>query len=159
MTDQLSGDLVASHRRTLIRFAATLVPRDEVEDVVQDAMVRAWRKRDAFDPDRGSLRSWLLAILADQARSRWKRRKPATESIIPDILIPLSVSETTLDVRGAVARLAARQRAAVTLFYYVDLSVEDVAVVMGCSVGTVKSTLHDARLELMKTLGSYYVGD
>ena len=53
-----------------------------------------------------------------------------------------------VDVEAAVARLAKRQRLAVDCLYFVGLSVAETAAVMGCSEGTVKSTLSDARKRL-----------
>jgi RNA polymerase sigma-70 factor (ECF subfamily) len=61
-----------------------------------------------------------------------------------------------LDVQTAVRRLARRQRTAVVLHYYLGLSAAETAQVMSCSVGTVKSTLSDARAQLKKTLGEDY---
>jgi len=55
-----------------------------------------------------------------------------------------------------VAGLAGRQRLAVELYYYLDLPVVEIAEVMGCSVGTVKSTLADSRRLLRTKLGEQY---
>jgi RNA polymerase sigma-70 factor (ECF subfamily) len=148
---------VAEHGRAMFRFAVTLSSIDDADDLVQDAMARAWTKRGQFDPARGSLRSWLLAIVADQARSRWRRREPIWEPIDPDVITASARDELSVDVGRHVAALPPRQRAAVVLHYFVDLSVEDVATLMGCSPGTVKSTLHDARNSLAQALGETYV--
>lgn len=150
---------LTEHRRVMFRFAVTLSSLDDAEDLVQDAMARAWRKRGQFDPDRGSLRSWLLAIVADQARSRWRRRQPIWEPIDPDVITASAADELSVDVAREVAALPPRQRAAVILHYFVDLAVEDVATLMGCASGTVKSTLHDARKSLAQALGETYVED
>jgi RNA polymerase sigma-70 factor (ECF subfamily) len=53
-----------------------------------------------------------------------------------------------IDVRAAVARLTRRERLAVDCFYFADLSIAETAAVMGCSEGTVKSTLSSARERL-----------
>ena len=60
-----------------------------------------------------------------------------------------------MDVAAALARLSTRQREAVDLHYYAGLSVADTATVMGCSAGTVKSTLSDARARLRILLGDF----
>ena len=59
-----------------------------------------------------------------------------------------------VDVEHAVARLSTRQRLAVDCFYFVGLSIGETAAVMGCSEGTVKSTLADARGRLRVSLRS-----
>jgi len=60
----------------MTRLAARRSPPGERDDVVQEALVRAWLKRSQFDPTRGSVSSWLLAITADQARKARRRRRP-----------------------------------------------------------------------------------
>jgi RNA polymerase sigma factor (sigma-70 family) len=148
---------VAEHGRVMFRLAVTLSSREDAEDLVQDALARAWGKRSQFDPARGSLRSWLLAIVADQARSRWRRRQPIWDPIDPDVITASVRDELSVDVGRHVAALPPRQRAAVVLHYFVDLSVEDVATLMQCAPGTVKSNLHDARKSLAQAMGETYV--
>jgi RNA polymerase sigma-70 factor (ECF subfamily) len=70
------ADWVRPHLPAMSRLAARLAPNCDRDDVVQEAMVRAWRKRRLFDPSRGSTASWLLAITADRAR-RARQRRPA----------------------------------------------------------------------------------
>ena len=62
------------------------------------------------------------------------------------------LGETGRDLDRAIAKLAERQQLAVQLHYFVGLSVEETAAVMHCSVGTVKSTLFDARTRLRTAL-------
>jgi RNA polymerase sigma-70 factor (ECF subfamily) len=60
-----------------------------------------------------------------------------------------------LDLRDAVRALPRRQREAVLLHYYVGLPIAEVAALMRCAEGTVKSTLSDARANLAKALGDH----
>ncbi len=128
------------------RLAARLAPNADREDVVQEAMVRAWRKRDQYDQSRGTPAAWLLAITADQARRARRRQRPF--ALVGEIIVPGRSSDDRVDVEAAVTRLPKRQKLAVDCFYYVGLSVAETAAVMGCSDGTVKSTLSDARKRL-----------
>jgi RNA polymerase sigma factor (sigma-70 family) len=150
---------LAAHRPVMFRFAVTLSSLDDAEDLVQDALARAWVKRASFDPDRGSLRSWLLAIVADQARNRWRRRRPLEDVVDARSLSTPAVGELGADLRRAIGGLPPRQRTAIVLHHFVDLPVAEVAELMTCSVGTVKSTLHDARKALASTLGESYARD
>jgi RNA polymerase sigma factor (sigma-70 family) len=139
---------------TLRRLARVLVAQADCDDLLQDTLARAWTKRALFNPDRGALRTWLTAIMADQARGRWRMRQadyrlvgwaaPASSSFVEQI-----------DLRSAVDRLPRRQRAAVVLFYYVDLPVSEVADLLSCSTGTVKSALFDARKRLSREIGDH----
>jgi RNA polymerase sigma-70 factor (ECF subfamily) len=128
------------------RLAARLAPNADRDDVVQEALVRAWRKRDHYDESRGTPATWLLAITADQARRARRRRRPL--ALVGEIIVPGRSPDDRVDVEAAVARLATRQKLAVDCFYFVGLSVAETAAVMGCSEGTVKSTLSDARKRL-----------
>ncbi len=141
--------------QAMTRLARRLAPDADPDDVVAEALSRAWRKRAQFDPDRGSATSWLLAITADQARAA-RRRKLRRVELVDDTAelgdIASADAAHDLDLERAVAQLAARQQLAVHLHYFLGLPVEEAAAVMGCAAGTVKSTLHDARNRLRTLL-------
>lgn len=149
---------VAGLRVTLLRFAVTLTPIDDAQDLVQDALARAWKMRDRFSPERGSWRSWLLAIVADQARQRWRRRRidSQVELRLVSVENPHDRSAALIDVSRAVANLPPRQRTAIILSVFVDLKTSEIAELMHCSQGTVKATLHAARANLTILLGESY---
>ena len=132
------------------RLAARLAPNGDPDDVVQEALVRAWRRRDQYDDRRGTAAVWLLAITADQARRARRTRRPS--SLVGDVRVPSASADDRVDVEAAVARLPRRQKLAVDCFYFVGLSVSETAAVMRCSEGTVKSTLFDARKRLRPLL-------
>lgn len=159
---QPGGELahaLATCRPVMRRFAYTLVGPEHADDLVQDAAERAWRKQRLFDPARGSAQAWLLAIVADQARQRWRRRQPVWQELHPEALVIPESDSATVDLVRAIDALPARQRAAVVLHYFVDLPVADVAELLGCAPGTVKSQLHDARNALEQALGDSYAHD
>lgn len=133
----------------LARLAGRLAPTADSDDIVQEALTRAWRKRSQFDPGRGSLGSWLFAITADRAR---KARRPRLLPLRLSVQVDASSTDDRIDVERAVARLAPRQRDAINCFYFAGLSVAETAAAMGCSEGTVKSTLSDARARLKEIL-------
>jgi RNA polymerase sigma-70 factor, ECF subfamily len=132
--------------------AAREVGAVDAEDVVQDALVRAWRRRETFDPDRGSVRAWLLAVLLDQARRHRVRLWSARPRLVVDATVTDDPAGHRLDVEHAVRNLPSRQRQVVTLHYLADLPVAEVAGVLAISESTVKSELFDARARLRKVL-------
>jgi RNA polymerase sigma-70 factor (ECF subfamily) len=71
---------------------------------------------------------------------------------VPEVSMTDSEQLPDLDLDRALRGLSSRQRLAVELFYYLGLPVSEVALVMGCAEGTVKSTLADARARLRTTL-------
>ncbi|MES2211278.1 MAG: sigma factor [Chloroflexota bacterium] len=144
-TPEAFAEWVRPSLLAMARLAARLSPPGEGDDVVQEALVRAWSKWSQFDPARGTASSWLLAITADQARKAHRRRRPlalfGSGSGVRSI-------DDHLDIEYAVVQLPARQRLAIDCYYFVGLSVGETAAVMGCAEGTVKSTLSDARARL-----------
>jgi RNA polymerase sigma factor (sigma-70 family) len=150
------ADWTRPARLAMTRLAKRLAPDADPDDIVQESLTRAWIKRAQFDPARGTPATWLLAIVADQARSSRRTRIRRLRVVddhaeVPDA--PASEHDIDLDLERAVASLADRQQLAVHLHYFVGLSVDETAAVMSCSAGTVKSTLYDARSRLRDLLG------
>lgn len=147
---------LAPHWHAMTGLALRLAGPVDADDVVAEAVAAAWRLRDQFDQDRGTARTWLLTLTADHAR-RLHRRRPriAIPTEITDGPAP-EASRGDLDVARALRSLSHRQRLAVELFYYLGLPVNDIAAVMDCAPGTVKSTLADARTRLRTLLGENF---
>jgi len=146
------ADWVGPHLGVMALLAARLAGPADRDDVVQEALTRAWRKRHLYDSERGTARAWLCAIVADRARrtrTRAARRRPAGAACEVAVRGP---DATAVDVERAVATLPERMRLAVDCFYFVDLTIAETAAVMGVSEGTVKSTLSDARARLRTML-------
>jgi RNA polymerase sigma factor (sigma-70 family) len=138
---------VGPHLEKMGRVAARLAGIDNRDDVVQDALLQAWRARAQFDPARGSLSAWLLAITAHQA-TKVRRRlalrlgsRGGQPRTIPD-------TDARIDLHASLRHLPPRERLALDCHYFADLSVAETAAVMRCSEGTVKSTLASAREHL-----------
>ncbi|TDW19377.1 RNA polymerase sigma-70 factor (ECF subfamily) [Kribbella kalugense] len=149
---------VRPHLAAMARLAGRLAVGADRDDIVQEALARAWAKRGQYDASRGTPSAWLLAITADQARKAVRRMRTggARLSLIdaPEDARPVSRPDldARMDVDHAIMSLSARQRLAVDCYYFADLSIADTAAVMGCSEGTVKSTLSDARSRLRTLL-------
>jgi RNA polymerase sigma factor (sigma-70 family) len=141
--------LVKPHIVRMGRLAERLTSAADRDDVLQEALIRAWLKRHTFDPRRGSVAAWLMAITADQSRQAIKRRRP-----IVGVEMPSSAFGHDPDLERALLTLPPRQRLAVDCYYFAGLSIAETAAVMRCSPGTVKSTLADARLKLRPLLSS-----
>lgn len=138
------------HIDSMAHLAARLASPAERDDIVQEALARAWVKRRQYDPRRGSPAVWLLAITADQARQAMRKRRPV--SLLGDVPAHVRTADDQIDVDYALTALSPRQRMAVDCFYFVGLSTTETALVMRCSEGTVKSTLADARKRLRPLL-------
>ena len=152
-------DWVRPSLPAMTRLARRLAPQADPEDVVQEALVRAWKKRHQFDAARGTPTTWLLAIVADRARAARRARLRRLRIVddhaeVPDAAAaPRDEAAADADLERAIQHLSERQALAVHLHYFVGLSVAETAQVLGCSDGTVKSTLFDARSRLRALLG------
>jgi RNA polymerase sigma-70 factor (sigma-E family) len=122
------------------------------EDLVQTALARSWPKweriRQLDDPEI-YVRRVMVNVWASWSHRRWRGEK-ATERVPEgqaqgDMAAEVAVR---LTVRAALESLTARQRAMVVLRIFDDLSEGQVANVMGCAVGTVKSTMAQALARL-----------
>jgi RNA polymerase sigma factor (sigma-70 family) len=142
---------VRPHLAALTAFAILEVGVSDADDIVQETLVRAWRRRSTFDAARGSARAWLAAILRDRARQHRVRLRPHPVGVVREAATDLSSRD---EVDAAVSALPRRQREVVTLHYLLDLPVREVAAVLSISEGSVKSHLFDARAALRKTLES-----
>lgn len=144
------ADWVRPHLGAMARLSARLAPYADRDDVVQESLTRAWLKRGQYDPARGTPSVWLLAITADQARKAGRRIRPF--AALPGGERAVGPPEDRVDLSRALGRLTERQRLAVDCVYFVGLTSVETAAVMGCAVGTVKSTLADARTKLRTLL-------
>ncbi len=143
---------VQPHVPAMQRLAARLVDVAEADDVVQEALVRAWRRWSTYDEGRGAPTGWLLAIVADRARRhRTRSRVPEPALVDGDAAAPDATPD--LDLERAIVRLSGRQRTAVELYYFVGADVATCAQAMGCAEGTVRATLHQARARLRELIG------
>lgn len=154
-------------------FVYTVVLRvvgsaEDAEDVAQEAFVRAHRALPRFRGD-SKFSSWLYRIAVNRALTHLKRRtrRPDTVemTVSPRVEAEVRSRRTSEDperlvlkeefsarVRGAVAELPPRYRAAVTLFYLEERSYKEVAETLGVPMGTLKTHLHRARAILKQEL-------
>ncbi len=156
--DEALTALYTEHYRALVRLAALLL--DDVgasEEVVQDAYVKmhgAWRR--IQDPDKAAayLRSTVLNLARSRMRRRLVARKHATAPMpdAPSAEYDALARAERQDVVTAIKALPARQREAIVLRYYAELSEAQIAEAMGCTPGAVKSHIHRGKAALANHL-------
>ncbi|MCK1818717.1 SigE family RNA polymerase sigma factor [Streptomyces sp. XM83C] len=139
---------VAARWSALLHLARLLTggDRHRAEDLVQESLVKLWFvwPRIADEAPEAYVRTVLVRAAARSARRRWWGERPVEQ--VPEAPVAGDVSAAVAErsrLEVALARLPAKQRAAVVLRYYQDLSERQVAEVLGCPLGTARS--HAAR--------------
>lgn len=155
--------LVTRHRRAVYQLCYRYVHHHgDAADLTQDTFVRAWRALPAF---RGQARfsTWLYRIAVNVSLNKVTARTPPDEPLDAETLVDrrqprpgdaLLAAERAALVRAAVAALPPRQRAALILRTYHELSHQEVADIVGTSVGAVKANVFHALANLRKRLGA-----
>jgi RNA polymerase sigma-70 factor (ECF subfamily) len=145
------GELCRRWERPLFQFIHRHTGGRDVEDLYQETWLRVVRAARRFDPER-RFSTWLFQIALNLCRD-WHRRSPP-EPADPEDVEALATSDASvdaaLDVRRLLAALPEAQRSAVILRYYHDLGEDEMAAILECPRGTVKSRLHHAMRRLVE---------
>jgi RNA polymerase sigma factor (sigma-70 family) len=151
--------LASGELRRSYRLAGLLVGSGpEAEDIVQDALTRAWRNMSRLrDPDK--FQQWFDRIIVNACRDHLRRRRLITFAPVPDEALLIGTTDpfqAVLDrdeALGAMAGLDIEERAVIVLHYWADLTLEQVALRLGIPVGTAKTRLHRALRAMASVLG------
>ncbi len=132
----------------LWRYVVSLTgDRDLADDVVQETLLRAWKRPSVLDQSQSSAREWLFTVarnlVIDDRRSARHRHELAAE------VLPEQVDSDRVDamlegwlVADALAELSAEHRSVLVQVYYGGRSIAETAAELGIPPGTVKSRLH-----------------
>jgi RNA polymerase sigma factor (sigma-70 family) len=133
--------------------------RGEAEEAAQETFVRAWRYAGGYDPRRGAVATWLLAIARNVAIDHTRMRR--AEPIDPGALLRLEgidpeaapearriAADEAARLREAIATLPTEQRRALVLAAYLGRSAREIGVLEGAPLGTIKTRIRTAMLKL-----------
>lgn len=121
--------------------------RAAAEDVVHEALARAWERGDSIE----QLDRWVLTVALNLARNRWRKIRREIGGRAVDRPVPAEDGQS-VDLQRALRDLPGRQREVVVLYYLLDLPVAEVADLLGLSAGGVKHALFRARRSLAGAL-------
>lgn len=153
------SELVKRHQRSMLRLSLRFVRDiDIAEDVTQEAFIKAYEKLNSFE-GRASFKSWLFQIGINTARNRLREMKRDTVDVDDVHLAVNAEAEHTL-VHTAVAeilqkevdKLPSKQKTALVLRVYDDLSFNEIAEIMECPYDTAKANYRHALLKLRNIL-------
>jgi len=155
------GDFAALYDRynaPLYNYLLRLVRQREVaEELLQEAFLAIWQGAGGFD-GRASVKTWLYRIAHHKAVDWLRRRQPQSLDEMEHMPGEGSAGEDALDgwaagrMAAALAQLSPDQRAVLELAFVQGFSYREVACIVGCPVGTVKSRVSHARRILKGTL-------
>ena len=162
------GELVVRYQDRLFNSLANILgSRDEARDVAQEAFVHAFEKLGSFR-GKSAFYSWLFRIAMNAAVSQKRKTRRISGSIDTarqdaglepldahpdaDPARPLELAEQRALVRRALAELAEEFRVVLVLKEMDGLRYEEIAQIVGCPIGTVRSRIHRARSELRRKL-------
>lgn len=158
--------LMRAHYPYIHRLAISILDDEsEADDAAQETFIAACRSLERFRGE-ASPRTWLTSIAINACRGRLRKRKifQTLQSTLQSLhllrLAPVSPEESALQSESdrrlwqAVDSLDEKHRLPVILFYVHELSVPEIAAVLGTSQGTVHSRLHYARKKLQTELGN-----
>jgi RNA polymerase sigma-70 factor (ECF subfamily) len=159
-------DAFRAYFAPVYRFIARRVGTDLAEDLAAEAFATAYRRRAAFRPDRGTVRSWLFGIASNIVREHWRDEQHLLEleaelgsagSSSFDDAADARVVTAALAPRiaGALAALNPEQREVLLLHAWADLNHEEIAKALGIANGTARSRLSRARAALRAHLGEF----
>ncbi|MFE9105569.1 RNA polymerase sigma factor [Actinomadura geliboluensis] len=159
------AEIFHRHFAAIHGYAARRLGADAADDVAAETFLAAFRKRDRFDPERGTVRPWLFGIAtrligshrrAEGRRYRALARTPAEyahDGHEDLVTARVTAGGAGAELAGALARLPRGDRDVLLLVALADLSYEEVGQALGLKTGTVASRLHRARRRLRESLG------
>lgn len=144
--------------RLLALGVRMLNDRSEAEDVAQETFMRVWKQAGNWQSGAAKFDTWLHKVALNLCYDRLRSRKDYSDEDAPELIDPALIPEQRLDksqqgdlISIALAALPNRQREALVLQYYQELSNIDAADLMGVSVDALESLLSRARRN-MRTL-------
>lgn len=154
------GRIAERHLNWALRFVERMVgERAHAEDLVQQAFMRVWQAAERWQPD-ARFRTWFYRVLhnlcLDHFRASGRMETEALDENLTDGTPNAEAhwlrAEQQADIREALQTLAPRQRAAVVLRYYEELSQAEAAALLGISESALESLLTRARSRLRQRL-------
>lgn len=139
-----------------------IVPESETaNDVLQEVFVSIWRKIESYDPAKGRLFTWMLNIARnasiDKIRSRSYRNNLKNQTLADNVNDPLNLQVIkpvydNIGLRKIVSQLKEEQRTLIELSYFQGYTHEEIAKVMNIPLGTVKTRIRSALIQLRTML-------
>jgi RNA polymerase sigma-70 factor (ECF subfamily) len=141
-----------------------------VEDIVQEALMKAWNRIENYNPLKATLDTWVTRIAVNQARDYLRKSRRNGEIVFTDFekkvglpsrikdatfvdpALELEYKERTTEIRSSITQLPELLREAIQLYHFYGFGYSKIAETLGVPIGTVKSRIYSARKQLRPTL-------
>jgi RNA polymerase sigma factor (sigma-70 family) len=153
------GALFARHHAAVYNFARFMLGgADGAEEVMQDTFVAVARAAGRYEP-RGRFKPWLMRIARNQCLNRLQGRPPSVDSLDqhpdaqsrrPGPSERAEAADAVDALRGAISELPERQREAIVLCVFEQMSYAEIAEALQAPLGTIKTLIHRARAALAR---------
>ena len=154
--------ILQAHGQTVYTLVTKLIPcKEDAEEVYQDVFIKAFRNIKSFDKSKASLRTWLCRIAYNESINYLKRknvplmyvddREVDLESLgdeMAAIVMYQQDEQTIRMIEQALQQLPNEEQALITMFYFDDMSIKEMAYVTGSQPSTIGSRLYRIRQKL-----------
>ena len=123
----------------------------DVEDAVQNALIKAWEKRETLRDIR-QFKPWMTRILTNQCKDMLRKRKRWSFYPLEEDTAQVEMPETETPILEAIKKLKPEQRLVITLHYVDGYSIREITEALGVPSGTVKTRMRNARKHLSRIL-------
>lgn len=147
--------LVKEYEKSMYRIARAILKSDtKCADAIQETILKAFQSINSLR-EPAYFKTWLTRILVNECTNILRfERKVIPMEVLEDR--PAGMNEyERLEIQNAIEYLEDGLRVLVTLFYYEDMSLKEISLLLNMPEGTVKSRLHRARIKLAESLGIY----
>lgn len=177
LADLQAGDTAAAFNALLERYEtkvfrlclSMLHDTSLAQDVAQEVLLRVWRHLNRYDAQSGAFSTWIYAIARNQCLSTLSKQRLAWASLddteVSQQVAQISAATEINDaaslawLRSLVQALPTAQRSCLTLYYFEERSVTEVATLLDLPEGSVKTHLHRARQALHRALQQHGLAD
>lgn len=157
-------NLVEKFQKPIFKFLYGFgIRSDDVEDLAQSVFLKVYQSFESYSPDQSQWSTWIYTIAKNEAINHLRKQKIITffkknQEVCTDespaylLFEGLEDIEFRKQVLSHIQNLKDPYKATLILFYYNELSMEEISAIEKCSLGTVKSRLSRAKSELKKKL-------
>ena len=152
--------LIERHLPAMLALARRMVGHGDADDIAQEALFRLWQKSGELEVDGRGVRPWLYRVASNLCLDQLRKRRELTGTDLPEQATEpdqdrqLNEQQTAKIMENAITQLPERQRLALALFHFEDLSQRETAKIMDVTEEALESLLRRARARLKTQLDS-----